>query len=257
MRFLPLVRLYMLLASLPLAGSIFFPLAAKAQTTTEIGGGLGGLNYRGEISPNYRLLNNRPALTGFYRRDLSNAITARGNLTFGFLRAADADVKRRGKVLPVPALRRATLNGFLAELMGGFEYNFLDYYDQRRRTRWTPYFFMGGSVYYSRLTTALNEEVPNGIRPISKKRSGGRFAAAIPVAVGIKYALSYHWNLGMEVGARRTFGDKFDYLSNIDVPELAQTGDTDWYYYNGVSLSYTFYKIVCPDIYRSQPNLLR
>lgn len=256
MRFPLFARLNTLLACLPLAGSVFFAPMAQAQSTSEIGGGLGGLNYRGEISPNYRLLNNRLAATGFYRRDLSNALTARGNLTLGFLRAADADVKRRNTVLSVPAQRQATMRGFLAELMGGFEYNFLDYYDQRRRTRWTPYFFLGGSVYYSRISTSFNNaKLPT--RPVFKEQSGGRVAFAIPVAVGIKYALSYHWNLGVEVGARRTFGDRFDYLSNLEAPEMAQTGDTDWYYYNGISLSYTFYKIVCPDIYRSQPNLLR
>lgn len=256
MRFCSIVRFCTLLTSSWLVGSVFFVLPTAGQTTSEIGGGLGGMNYRGEVAPRYHLLNNRLGLTGIYRRDLSNAITARGGLTLGWLRAADADVKRRGAVLPVAAQRQATFRGFLVELMAGFEYNFLDYYDQKRRTRWTPYFFAGGAAYYARNRTRFNNALPS-VPPDFKETSGGRFALAIPVAIGIKYALSYHWNLGVEVGARRTFGDKFDYLSRVSGPEMAQPGDSDWYYYNGVSLTYTFYQIRCPDIYRSQPNLLR
>ena len=82
-----------LLACIVQAGSAFFCPSANAQTTSEVGIGLGATNYRGEISPKYQFLNTRPACTAFYRKDVSVPVTLRGGLTGGFLRAADENVK--------------------------------------------------------------------------------------------------------------------------------------------------------------------
>ena len=49
---------------------------------------------------------------------------------------------------------------------------------------------------------------------------------------------------------RKAFTDQFDHLGDQD-PFLVNPHDQDWYYYNGVSLSYTFYKIRCPDSYKN------
>ena len=76
-----------LLACFVQAGSVLFIAPAQAQNTSEIGVGLGATNYRGELSPTYQFQNNRPALTAFYRRDVSVPITLRGGLAAGLLRA--------------------------------------------------------------------------------------------------------------------------------------------------------------------------
>ncbi|UOQ97614.1 hypothetical protein MUN81_20580 [Hymenobacter sp. 5317J-9] len=62
------------------AGSALFCASASAQNTSELGIGIGATNYRGEISPDYQLQNNRPAFTVFYRKDVSVPITLRGAL---------------------------------------------------------------------------------------------------------------------------------------------------------------------------------
>ena len=54
------------------------------------------------------------------------------------------------------------------------------------------------------------------------------------------------WNLGLEVGARKEFTDKLDDISEQN-PLIENRHDQDWYFYNGVSISYTFYKIRCPE----------
>ncbi|MDX5347516.1 MAG: DUF6089 family protein, partial [Hymenobacteraceae bacterium] len=137
------------------------------------------------------------------------------------------------------------------------EYNFLDYYDRKRYIRWTPYYFIGAAagVYSNELVVnnrqyrGLNSETKNSI------------AFAIPTGVGIKLALSRHWNLGAEFGARKTFSDKLDNLTGevvdgINSKPISNPFDKDWYFYNGISISYTFYKIHCPDIYKIAPGLL-
>jgi opacity protein-like surface antigen len=229
-----------LLASFALVGSVFFPRLGLAQVTREVGGGIGGMNYRGEVSPRYRVLNNRPAATLFYRRDISTALAWRGGITLGSIRAADANVERNGTAIPIAAARRANFQAFLAEVLLGIEYNFLDYYDMKRHTRWTPYLFTGIAGYYASTDTNYRTDGE------SAQASANRISGAFPIGLGVKYALSREINLGFEGGGRRTFGDNFDNLTEADAPQLADPGGPDWYFYSGVSLSYTFYEILCP-----------
>lgn len=234
-----------LLAGLVLAGSVFFASPARAQVTSELGGGLGGMTYRGEVAPRYRILSNRPAGTVFYKRDVTSALVLRASLTLGTIRALDTQVKQGGNVVPVAASRQATFRAFLTELLVGAEYNFLDYYDFKRHTRWTPYFFTGVVGYYASTQTQYRVSgtpAAPGMRDVSDTK----ISIAVPVGLGIKYALSRELNLLVEAGGRRTFGDTFDNLADADAPQLADPGGPDWYFYNGISISYTFYKIICP-----------
>ncbi|GHA67386.1 type IX secretion system protein PorG [Pontibacter akesuensis] len=234
-------------------GSVFFSSSANAQvntpvTTSEIGVGIGGANYKGEFSPNYRFLNNQPALTVFYRRDMTNAITLRGGL-MGSHRIADDNTfsDEAYEELPYHNYRAAELRLSLLELSAVMEYNFLDYYDMKQRPRLSPYVFVGiaGLLYNSKVTSNLvNKEFKTTL------------TVAVPVGVGLKYALSKHWNLGLEFGARKLFTDNVDQLSEEEPAHLANPNDKDWYFYNGVSISYTFYRINCPPTYKSKPGLL-
>ncbi|WP_034256561.1 DUF6089 family protein [Adhaeribacter aquaticus] len=247
------IKLVMMLLVCLQIGSFSF-LEAFAQKTSEVGLGIGGANYKGEISPNYRFLNNRPALTVFYKKDISKAVVARAGILFGQTRAKDINVD-----LPVNQFRQADMRTNLGELAIGIDYNFLDYYDMKRRVRWTPYFFTGAALANYNNKVVFNNDL---IKPFENG-----FILGIPMGVGVKYALSYHWNLGLEVAARKTVlkgGDKFDYLKTKEYSpnppqnlQFANPYDKDWYFYNGISISYTFYKIVCPDVYKKDPKLLR
>ncbi|WP_276498800.1 DUF6089 family protein [Pontibacter litorisediminis] len=219
-------------------------------TTSEIGVGIGGANYKGEISPNYRLLNNQPAITLFYRRDLSNAITLRGGL-MGSHRIIDDNTfsDEAFDDRPLHAYRQADLRLSLLELSGVVEYNFLDYYDRSQSPRLSPYLFVGiaGLLYNKRLDFNGSPE----------REFDTDITAAIPFGVGLKFALSTHWNLGLEFGARKTFTDKIDHLYSPEFSEnLANPHNKDWYFYNGISISYTFYRYNCPPIYKNKPGLL-
>jgi opacity protein-like surface antigen len=222
-------------------GSVFFAFEAYAQNTREIGFGLGGANYRGEVAPIYNFLNNRPAFTVFGRKDISAPITLRASLTAGLIRARDTNIN-----LPLHQHRRAEVTTNFAELSAALEYNFLDYYDEKRRHRWTPYFMVGAAVanYNNRVL------LRGAYKPYANST-----ILAIPVGLGVKYALTNNWNLGVEFGARKTFTDALDFLTNgggsfQNVPEempFTNPYTNDWYYYNGISISYTFYKIRCPE----------
>ncbi|NVO84843.1 type IX secretion system protein PorG [Hymenobacter terrestris] len=238
-----------LLIGLGSVGSVFFGGIVKAQvpgaqTTSEIGLGAGGLVYKGELAPHYQFRNNRPAITAFYRRDLSGAVTARAAIMGGMLRADDRNVRGlNGNQLPLSAYRDAHLKGNLLELSGGIEYNFFDFHDRLDKVHFTPYVFIGLAGFYA------NTEVESNAFPELDKK-GSTLSLAVPVGVGFKYALSRHWNLGLEVGARKTFTDNLDHIdgkSRGQTDRIGNPNDQDWYFYNGLSISYTFYKIHCPD----------
>ncbi len=245
-----------LLAGLVLAGSSFLSVApAWAQHTSEIGLGVGGTNYKGEVSPQYQLRNNRPAVTLFYRRDVSVPVTLRGGLTYGMLHASDFNVVGvNGGVPPLQGYRQASLRGNLLELSGVVEYNFLDYHrrSDQHRVHLTPYLFAGLAGFYANTTV---ESLNVALQP-DFNRKGSKVSVAIPAGVGLKIALTEHFNLGMEIGARKTFTDQLDHLSDQD-PLFVNSHEQDWYYYNGISLSYTFYKINCPNPYDRNKGLLR
>lgn len=241
-----------LLVCLVQAGSAFFCASASAQNTSEVGIGLGATNYRGEISPGYQLQNNRPALTVFYRKDVSVPITLRGGFTAGFLRAADDNVNGvNGGVPPLQNYRQANTKGSLLEASAVVEYNFMDYHYRTDKVHFTPYLFAGVAAFYANTTTVSNNPTLGG----AFNQSGAMLGFAIPAGVGFKYALSEHINLGLEVGVRKAFTDQLDHLSDQD-PLLVNAHDQDWYYYSGLSLSYTFFKIRCPDLYKKNKKLL-
>jgi hypothetical protein len=230
-----------------------FSAAGQNLSTSEVGFGLGATNYKGEISPNYRFLNNRPAVTVFFKKDISKPIAVRASILAGMMRALDEDVN-----LPLNRYRRADMQTNIAEFAAGIDYKFLDFYNMRQHIRWTPYFTAGVAVanFTNKVTFRNNSTKPNE----------NAFVFSIPLGIGVKYALSYHWNLGVEFGARATLfdvGDRIDYLlksqqvtgTSTELP-FTNPYDNDWYFYNGISISYTFYNLLCPRIYRNNPKLL-
>ncbi|MET4108391.1 DUF6089 family protein [Hymenobacter sp. UYP22] len=238
----------MLLIGSVSVGSIFFARVTAAQNTSEIGVGLGGLSYKGELSPSYQFRNNRPAVTAFYRKDISAPITLRASGLFGMLRADDRNVKGlNGSITPQAAYRDASMKGNLVELGGGIEYNFYDYHNREDKVHFTPYVFVGLAGFFANPKTRTSTDP--ALEPQLNK-TGSVISLAVPVGLGFKYALSTHWNLGLEAGARKTLTDNLD---NIDGKSRGQNDlvgnphDQDWYFYNGLSISYTFYKIRCPD----------
>jgi opacity protein-like surface antigen len=224
------------------AGSAFFCLTAQAQNTSELGLSIGALNYKGEVSPQYQLQNNRPALMAFYRKDVSVPVTLRGGLLAGLLRADDSNVQgANGANPPVSAFRRTDMKGFLAEASAVLEYNFLNYHDRRDHRHFTPYGFAGIAGFYANTSTRTRNDALRG----DFARRGSQLGFAVPVGIGFKYALSDFINIGVETSARKIFTDRLDQLYD-QTPLLVNEHDQDWYYHTGLSISYTFHKVRCP-----------
>ncbi|UII27870.1 porin family protein [Fulvivirga maritima] len=208
-------------------------LSAGAQAQeTEVGFGLGGFKYSGDLSRGINLNSIKPAGTVFFRSNISSAVSFRIGATAGQLSGSDSKT-------PIDIFadqRDASFDIFLFEASTVFEYHFLKWREQTM-LRWTPYFFGGIAIFGVSGMDEKPEEYSN-VQP------------SIPFGLGIKYILNPKWYLGVEFGARKTF---FDYLDNVSggdgVLKDYQYGneyDNDAYYFIGVTLNYAFYTIPCP-----------
>lgn len=207
-------------------------ITVQGQQKTEFGGGLGAFNYTGDLTRKYRILSHRPAGNLHYKFNLSNAVSFRAGLTAGWIYGSD------DKPYDAFATQRArTFRVFAFETTAIMEYNFLDFKGNHPLIFGTPYLFGGFGI------TSIT-----GAGPVD-----GTFSPVqpvLPLGAGFKYTLNPHWYLGFEFGARVLF---FDYIDGVSYGDTRykdyQYGnwlDNDMYYYAGFSITYSFYKILCP-----------
>ena len=210
------------------------PLVGLAQISqrSELGFGLGLFTYTGDLARTYRITDSKPAATVFYRLNLSKVISFKTSLTGGKIGATD----RENPIDALAVQRDASFDLFLLEGATTFEYHFLDWRDEKRKLRFTPFLFAGLGLF--------------GISGVEQKNAEySNIQLSIPFGGGMKYVLNPKWYLAFEVGARKTF---FDYLDNISeaVPtvknfQFGNEFDNDTYFFVGLSLTRTFYDIPC------------
>ena len=198
----------------------------------EVGVGIGGTNYTGDVVRSFGVRHTRPGGFLLYRRNFNNYLSLRGNLLFGGLSGSDNP--------PFDALAQQRDTAFsisVVELSALIEYHFLDYKKNVHLLRWSPYFFLGAGVAYF----SPHQE---------QTQSYSRTQPVIPLGIGFKYILNREFTLSAEAGIRKTFFDYIDNISDSELPlknyEYGNRYDKDWYYFIGVSLSYTFWTIPCP-----------
>ncbi len=219
-----------------LAGTFYLvsvSLQAQIYQNSEIGLGLGVFNYTGDLVRTYDLTTSKPAATVFYRSNISRVISFRTSLTAGQLAASD----KHNPIDSFSIKRNASFNIFLMELSGAFEYHFLDWRNDSRRLRFTPYLFAGVGLF--------------GISGNAKKTAQySNVQISFPFGAGVKYVLNPKYYISFEIGMRKTF---FDYLDNTSGGstsnksyQYGNPNDYDNYFFTGISLTYTFYDIPCP-----------
>ncbi len=212
---------------------LFFLLSTPSVAQkSEIGAGLGGMNYTGDLIKSYKFLENRLGGIVYYRNNLSNTVSLRYAVTLGTVQGSDDP-----PFDTFAAQRNAEFNIFLVEPAVTIEYNFLDYKEKNSVINFSPYFFAGAGFFTFFGNETAVEEYSN-------------FQPVIPLGIGVKYNINRNWRFNFEMGARKTF---FDYLDNVSegIPNTKnyQSGnphDSDTYYFVGFSLSYAFYPVICP-----------
>lgn len=215
-------------ARLILAG-LFISIYVQAQKI-EIGGGLGGMLYKGDVSTHLNPRFYRPAANMFFRYNATRSFSLRAGLAVGSFQAEDRFSKD-----PFQQARDYSFRSTTSEATVDMEYNFLNYQPRPKVKNWTPYVF-GGFGLYSFTNTVVR----------------ARALLNFPVGVGVKYEIKRPWSVGLEFGTRFTTSDYLDGLGErtfgVTTSKLAQGNPAlnDSYTYTAITVSYTFYKIVCP-----------
>ncbi|GAB4022804.1 type IX secretion system protein PorG [Spirosoma koreense] len=208
---------------------LFISLSARAQKI-EVGAGLGGMLYKGDVSPSLNPRFYRPAGNVFFRYNATRSFSMRAGFAIGSFRAEDAVSND-----PFRQARNYSFRTNINEITADLEYNFRNYKPQPKVKNWSPYIF--GGV---------------GICNFSNSVIRARGMVSFPLGVGIKYEIKRPWSVGVEFGTRFTNNDYLDGLGDrtfgVTTSKLGQ-GDPalrDSYTYTAITVSYTFYKIICP-----------
>lgn len=199
----------------------------------EVGAGVGGSFATGDVTRGFEVGEMGFAGQVFVRYNLSNVVSVRGSGVIASLKGDD-------ETNPTDAFAEARgfefhRTNYEASML--IEYNFLDYKERKSIVNWSPYFFAGA-----------------GLTASSNRRAGdeySRIQPVVPFGLGLKYRLTKQWNLEYEFGARKTFYDGVDRISEppalnkLDI-RYGNELDNDWYFFTAISVSYTFYSIPCP-----------
>ena len=186
-------------------------------------GVMGGvMNYTGDLNNGANLRFKGPAFGAFYRNNYPNQITVlRVNLLAGQI---SGNEKTSGN--PLPEELERGFSTAITEVSTVLEYNFFDY---RSMTgidyRICPYLFGGLG-----LGVLWSGDSPTFI--------------TIPLGAGVKFKVGDRVNMGVEIGARKSFTDQIDGVGNDD--DVNSSSNNDWYYFTGLTFSYTRYYQKCP-----------
>ena len=231
---------------------------------------MGGIStYEGDLSPSSGPINVgkiNPMGGIFARYNFNNYITLRVGGNYGLVAGADNPDKRPRNL----SFRSRVIEGHLVG-----EVNILGYQPYALERPWSPYLF-GGVAFFNFNPKAEFQDEWVELQPLGTEGQG--LAAypdrekykltefSIPLGIGVKYALSDTWNIGIEVGVRKTFTDYLDdvsttYVENsllLEQSELAAaladrsiepnevgsgrgaSNNDDWYVFTGVTISRNF-----------------
>ena len=214
-----------------------FSIQFSAAQIHEIGLYLGGANFIGDVGATDYIAPKNLTIGGIYKWNRSPRHSYRISLLFSELEGIDKNSDD-----PSRQIRGLEFNSQIIELSAGMEFTFLDFNLHKGGFVSTPYLYTGVTVTkHDNFFLANSGQLePEGTES---------FAYGIPMVVGYKAAISQHFVLAFEIGARYTFSDEID-GSVPDAEELqsrsfGNLNNNDWYTFTGVTLTYTFGRNPC------------
>ena len=205
----------------------------------EVSFGIGASNFLGELGGRDRIGTNkspvdlefsmtRPTFSANYRYKINPWFMVRGGLTYGWLSGTDAlteEQYRRNRNLH---FRSPIVEWMaLAEFYPWGENSGHLYRSSGVRGRkvryWSPYGFMGVGGFWFNPKAQYTDGKWYALQPLGTEGQGlpganapyRRVSLAIPIGIGVKYALNRQWSIGFEIGHRVTFTDYIDDVSGV------------------------------------------
>jgi hypothetical protein len=218
---------------------IVFAIPKKMEAQRSGGGEIGALAgvsyYLGDVNLAKHFYSPNPNFGGFYKHHLNSRYCIRLGVIVTSLNASDFDFQNS----EFQQLRAHEFSTSLIEGSLQVEFNFLPYIiGELRKKNYTPYIQTGLCYYFAE----NSEDITN---------------FAIPFGIGFKVNITHRLVLGAEWVTRRAFSDLLDNITGEDLlnydnvtltslndaPQIRQYAyrmNKDWYFYAGLSLSYSF-----------------
>jgi len=186
----------------------------------EAGLSVGLSTYQGDLAPNtisgsFSQLHFSGGLFGRY--NINNFLAAKLAFNYAKLSANDANSSGESQ-----QLRNLSFRSTVFEAAFTGEFNILGYQPYNYERTFSPYLFVGVS-YFRFNPEAFYDNEWVQLQPLGTEGQGIEgneepyklFEIAIPVGFGVKYALNDQWNIGLEIGLRKTFTDYIDDVSGL------------------------------------------
>ena len=231
-----------------LLGFIFLSGSLSAQMSYFEIGLMGGVaTYYGDMTPDCVVLKeSHPAYGGFVKYNVDAKKGFKFNVYSGTVSAADKNSDRANL-----NARNLSFTSNVTEVAFTFEYNFLGYRPVEFKQRISPYAYAGLAGFHFN-PQAYYEGEWYDLQPLGTEGQGMEnfpyrdkyrlYEFAFPFGVGIKFAMTERWNLGLEYGARWTFTDYLDDVSRtyVDRNLLIEANGIDAYNLSNRSGEYLF-----------------
>lgn len=236
---------YFMLKKTILIVFIFVVAYLNAQTY-EVGVQLGQTNFVGDVG-NTTII--RPEDTGFgvlARWNRSQRHSFRASFSYLPISANDNESSD-----PSREARNFRFKNSVKEFSLGIEYTFWEWDLHNGEKQTTPYLYTGiNAINYGDLAlTAVPDRQLLAFDDV--------WGVAIPIVLGVKTTLGSHFVFSFELGARYAFSDNLDGSNpdnlNLDsIPggssvnlNFGNQNNNDWYFFNAISLTYTFGRRPC------------
>lgn len=188
----------------------------------EIGVFGGVANYYGDLTQDYVVWDeSHPAYGGFIKYNFNYRSGLKLDVIHGTISAADANSDRADQLL-----RNLSFTSDVTEVALVFEYSFPGMFPKELRMPFSPYANVGIAGFHFNPRTFFRGEwydlqpigtEGQGINELDFREPYSLYEFAIPFGIGVKWAFSERWNLGLEYAARWTFTDYLDDVSRTYV----------------------------------------
>lgn len=212
--------------------SLLFFIQTDAQYLNELGLSIGGTNYSGDIGRELYVYPNRIGGSLVYKRNVNSRLV--GRISLSYLPIADDDVNSSNVVRND---RAYSFNNTIYEAAFGIEFNYFEYDVMSRLKGYTPYIFVEFAGFYYDVANETD---------INSYHYGGKVAYSIPFGIGYKSRITDRLGYAVEFRTQYTFEDDLDYNNQDVIPlRFGNPNTTDWYFYTGATLTYSFGRPPC------------
>lgn len=254
----------------------FFSNLIYGQKGWEVGGWLGASSYYGDLNNKLNFQSPGPAGGLIGKWNYNNRVAFRGSINYGSISADDSKSSNNFN-----RNRNLSFKSSIFDLTMGFEFNFMEHIRGSKFETYTPFIFVGGTIFRYNPKADLNGET-YALQPLGTEGQdiGEEYflmSGGLTIGGGFKWDISSDVTLAFEFTTKRVFTDYLDDVSGtypdlnrlavIRGPEAAalsnralidgigeegrqrgNSNDNDYYAFLGISITKYFGRLECPKI---------